>query len=230
MTPRRIDPEAAVRHLRAADPVMARVIDAVGPFAMRIGDGDPFRALARAIVAQQISGAAAASILARLADRLLGSGAAAPAVRRTDPGWDGAAAPFPTPAQVLAASDAELAAAGLSRQKILALRDLARHFAEGELAAARFEEWDDETVIARLTQVRGIGRWTAEMFLMFHLGRPDVLPVDDLGIRRAVRRRYGLQELPRPAELRAIAAPWRPWATVACWYLWRSEAVMPPGG
>jgi len=209
---------------------MARIIEAVGPFGMRIGDGDPFRALARAIVAQQISGPAAASILARLTARLLGPGAVAPAVRRTDPSWDGATGPFPTPAQLLSVGDAELAAAGLSRQKILALRDLARQFVEGELAAARFEEWDDDTVIARLTRVRGIGRWTAEMFLMFHLGRPDVLPVDDLGIRRAVRRRYGLQELPRPAELRAIAAPWRPWATVACWYLWRSEAVMPPGG
>jgi len=226
----RIDADQAVAHLRAADPVMARVIAAVGPFAMRIGDGDPFRALARAIVAQQISGAAAASILARLTAQLLGPGAVASPVRRTDPGWDGATLPFPPPERILAASDEELAAAGLSRQKIAALRDLALHFTEGELAAACFDEWDDEEVIERLTRVRGIGRWTAEMFLMFHLGRPDVLPVDDLGIRRAVRRQYGLDALPSPAQLREIAAPWRPWATVACWYLWRSEAVLPPGG
>lgn len=230
MVVRRIDPEAAVAHLRSADPVMARLIDLVGPFAMRIGDGDAFRALARAIVAQQISGAAAASILARLAARLAAAELVVPPQRRTDPTWDGAQAPFPTPEQLLATSDADLAAVGLSRQKIAALRDLARHFVEGQLSLPSLESWDDEEVIAHLTRVRGIGRWTAEMFLMFHLGRPDVLPTTDLGIRRAVWRQYGLAALPNPSELRTIAAPWRPWSTVACWYLWRSEAVRLPGG
>lgn len=230
MAVRRIEPVVAVAHLRSADPVMARLIALVGPFAMRIGDGDPFRALARAIVAQQISGAAAARILARLSARLTGTEPAVAAPRRTDPTWDGAQSPFPTPQQLLAASDADLAAAGLSRQKIAALRDLARHFVEGRLSLESLESWDDEEVIAHLTRVRGIGRWTAEMFLMFHLGRPDVLPTSDLGIRRAVWRQYGLAALPNPTELRAIATPWRPWATVACWYLWRSEAVRLPGG
>lgn len=228
MCPRTIDAEAATHQLRERDPVMRRLIGAVGPFDLPIGGGDPFPALARAIVAQQVSGRAAAAILARLSAVLLGRDVV-PAVRRTDPGWD-AAAPLPTPEVVLAASDAQLAAAGLSRQKAAALRDLARHVVDGRLDLTSLEAWGDEEVIAHLTQVRGVGRWTAEMFLIFHLGRPDVLPVQDLGIRRAVRRQYGLEELPRPEALREIARPWRPWATVACWYLWRSEAVALPAG
>ncbi len=224
-----IDPERAVAHLRRVDRTLAAVIDVVGPFAMRVGDGDAFRALARAIIFQQLSGAAAARIADRLIERFARGAERPPPLRRTDPRWQGAMGPFPTPGQILAASDEELRAVGLSRQKVAALRDLARHFVQGMLSVDALHRWSDEEVIAHLTGVRGVGRWTAEMFLMFHLGRPDVLPLSDLGIRRAVRRLYGLAELPRPEELTAIAEPWRPWRTVACWYLWRSEAVRTVG-
>jgi len=225
----RIDAARAVEHLRRADRTLAAVIDAVGPFAMRIGDGDAFRALARAIIFQQLSGAAAARIADRLIERFAPGAERPPAVRRTDPRWQGAIGPFPTPDELLRVPDDELRAVGLSRQKIAALRDLARHFVAGTLSVEALHRWSDEEVIEHLTRVRGVGRWTAEMFLMFHLGRPDVLPLADLGIRRAVRRLYGLAALPRPAELEAIAEPWRPWRTVACWYLWRSEAVKTVG-
>lgn len=222
-----IDHEAAIGHLRQADPTMARIIQMVGPFEMRRDGMNPFQSLARAIIFQQLSGKAAGTIYARFLGLFDGPGARRePGPRRTDPEWDGADEPFPEPAAVLAVSDEDLRSAGLSRQKVAAVRDLALHFAEERLSPHRLHEWDDEAVIEHLTQVRGVGRWTAEMFLIFHLRRPDVLPVNDVGINRAIMRQYGLGAMPGQDEVLRIGAPWRPWASVACWYLWRSEAVV----
>jgi DNA-3-methyladenine glycosylase II len=209
MPVRTIDAEAAEAHLRDSDPVMARLIAEHGPFAMREPLEGHFMALARAIAYQQLSGRAAAAIFGRF-QALFGDGR------------------FPDPPEVLALPDEQFRAAGMSRQKTAALRSLAEHFAAGDLGRHVFEEMDDEDVIARLTQVRGIGRWSAEMFLMFQLRRADVLPVADLGINRAIMRQYGLPALPKPGEIRRTGEPWRPWATVACWYLWRSEDVRLP--
>jgi len=208
-----IDAPAAVKHLTGSDPVMARLVRTAGPFAMREDSGGAFQALARSIIFQQLSGKAAGTIFGRF-------------VGLFDPVQaDG----FPAPGQVLEASEERLRSAGLSRQKIAAVRSLSEHFASGELGPGVFAELDDEDVIASLTRVRGVGRWTAEMFLMFHLRRPDVLPVNDVGINRALRTQYGLASLPSPEEVLRIGEPWRPWATVACWYLWRSEDVPAPG-
>jgi 3-methyladenine DNA glycosylase/8-oxoguanine DNA glycosylase len=202
---RTIDAKRALTHLRK-DPVMAAVIDSVGEFRGWPPSENPFRALSRSVIFQQLSGKAAGTIF----NRFIGI-------------WGLEGDAFPNAAQVLAASDEQLRAAGLSRQKMLSVRDLAEHFASGELSIQHFHEWDDEEIIAHLTKVRGVGRWTAEMFLMFHLGRPDVLPVNDVGINRAMMKQYGLAALPKPPEVLRIGGAWRPWATVACWYLWRSE-------
>ena len=203
------DPVAA---LRAADPVLRGVIDAVGAD----GLGDPragrpsehYGALVRSIVGQQLSTKAARAIYLRLTERYGG---------RT-----------PTPAEVLADDpDALRAAAGLSRAKVSFLRSLAEHVLDGSLELERLDELPDEAAIAELVAVKGLGVWSAHMFLMFHLQRPDVLPVGDLGIRRAVMLRYGLAALPAPAELEAIAEPWRPHRTLACRFLWRSLEATP---
>jgi len=224
-----IDAEQATRHLRAVDPVMARIIETVGPFALRPDGEEPFRSLSRAIVYQQLSGRAAGTIYRRFLG-LFDAGGADPAPRRTDPDWAPLAEPFPEPLAVLALSDEALQSAGLSRQKAASLRDLAAHVASGALGADHFGTSDDEEIITQLTKVRGIGRWTAEMYLIFHLGRPDVLPVNDIGINRAIMRRYALPTMPNPEDVRRTAGPWRPWATVACWYLWRSEDTRLPMG
>lgn len=206
---------------------MARIIEMVGPFEMRRDGDNPFQSLARAIVFQQLSGKAAATIYGRFLGLFDGlEPAPADAPRRTDPDWDGAHEPFPEPAAVLALDDETMRAAGLSRQKVAAVRDLALHFAEGRLSTHLLHDWDDEAVIEHLCRVRGVGRWTAEMFLIFHMWRPDVLPVNDVGINRAIMRQYGLPAMPKPDEVMRMGEPWRPWATVACWYLWRSEAVV----
>jgi DNA-3-methyladenine glycosylase II len=212
--PATIDVDAAVTHLLASEPVMASIVAAVGPCTLRAPDINPFRALARAIVFQQLSGKAASTIFGRFAALVPGG--------VTDP----ASEHFPLPSDVLALDEVALRGAGLSRQKATALRDLAAHFASGELETHNLHRWDDGEVIAHLTRVRGIGRWTAEMFLMFELRRADILPVDDLGIRRAAMRRYGLGALPGADDLRRLGEPWRPWSTVASWYLWRSEDVV----
>ena len=225
-----IDPEAAVEHLRGADPVMDRLISETGAFAMRADNEDPFRSLSRAIIYQQLSGKAAGTIFARFLGLFEQGSTFDPTIRRTDPAWSPLTEPFPPPTAVLALDDQQMRSAGLSRQKIASLRSLAEHFASGELSVEHFEEWEDEEIIAHLTRVRGIGRWTAEMFLMFHLHRPDVLPVNDVGINRAIARLYQLPALPKPPDVVRIGEPWRPWATVACWYLWRSEDVRLPAG
>ena len=204
------DREAAVAHLRQADPILARVIDAVGPFTLE-PRGGPFPALARAIFFQQLAGPAARAIMKRVLDLL-----------NTDE------ARFFTPEAFLAAADEDLRTAGLSRQKLSYLRDLADKFASGQLQEDEFAALDDEEVISRVSSVKGIGRWTASMFLIFSLGRPDVLPVDDLGVRRGFQLTYGLDGLASPEQMRAIAEPWRPFRSVGTWYMWRSLGVALP--
>ena len=217
--------EDALAHLTAADPTMARILAAIGPYAMRADAEDPFRSLARAIIFQQLSGKAAGTIYQRFVALFAEDTGDGRSLSRSDPDWSPTEGPFPLPAQVLAKDDETLRSAGLSRNKALSLRSLAEHFVSGELGAEAFEEWEDEEIITHLTRVRGIGRWTAEMFLMFHLRRPDVLPVNDVGINRAIMRQYGLEAMPKPEDVQRIGACWRPYASVACWYLWRTEDV-----
>lgn len=202
----------AVASLRASDPVLAAVIDQVGVDGLgdpRAGrPSDHYGALVRSIVGQQLSTKAARAIYGRLTDRFDG---------RT-----------PTPVEVLEDDPDELRqAAGLSHAKVAYLRSLAEHVVDGTLELERLDDLPDEEVTAELVAVRGIGVWSAHMFLMFHLGRPDVLPVGDLGIRRAIMLRYELPELPGPAEIERIAEPWRPHRTLACRFLWRSLEATP---
>ncbi len=169
---------------------------------------DDYGALVRSIVGQQLSTTAARAIYGRLTDRFGG---------RT-----------PTPAEVLADDPDELrTSAGLSHAKVRYLRSLAEHVLDGSLDLDRLDSLPDDEVIAELVAVKGIGEWSSHMFLMFHLGRPDVLAVGDLGIRRAVMIRYGLPKLPTTPELEAIAEPWRPYRTLACRFLWRSQRATP---
>ncbi|HTI40097.1 MAG TPA: DNA-3-methyladenine glycosylase 2 family protein [Vicinamibacterales bacterium] len=163
---------------------------------------DPFSALVRTITSQQLSTKAAATIHRRILDLMPGGVA--------------------TPESIEKTTDEQLRAAGLSRQKIAYVRDLAKHASTGDLPLHDLKTLSDDDVIAAITRVKGLGRWSAEMFLMFRLHRADVLPVDDLGIVVAVQRLYGLRKRPKPDRLRKIAEPWRPYRTVACWYLWRS--------
>ncbi|MGO9960546.1 MAG: DNA-3-methyladenine glycosylase family protein [Solirubrobacteraceae bacterium] len=204
--------EDAAAQLRAADPVLGAIIDRVGTEAL----GDPRRgrprdhygALVRTIVGQQLSTTAARAIYERLTERFGG---------RT-----------PTPDEVLAEDPEELrAAAGLSRAKVGFLRSLAEHVTDGSLELHKLGRLSDEQVTAELVAVKGLGVWSADMFLMFHLQRPDVLPVGDLGIRRAVMVEYGLDALPGPETLETLAEPWRPHRTLACRFLWRSLDATP---
>jgi DNA-3-methyladenine glycosylase II len=198
----------ALTHLSAADARMAALIARVGPYQMTFRDPD-FWALSRSIAGQQLSTKAASTIFGRF---------------ETACGEKGV-----TPERVLALRETTLRKAGLSTQKSVYIRDLARHVRDGHIDFTALHQMDDETVIANLTRVKGIGVWTVHMFLMFALRRPDVLPVGDLGIRVAMQRLYELPEPPKPAAMHSIAAPWAPWRSVACWYLWRSldgEAAM----
>lgn len=220
-----IDDEQAIAHLTAGDPVMARIIAGCGPFELRADSSNPFASLTRSIIFQQLSGKAAGTIFGRFVALFQPSGATA-AVALAD--WDPLSQTFPEPARVLLEDDDTLRSAGLSRQKVAAVRSLAEHFATGELGSEQFDSWADEEIITHLTRVRGVGRWTAEMFLMFHLRRPDVLPVNDVGINRAMMRQYALEAMPLADEVRQVGGAWHPWASVACWYLWRSEDEKPP--
>jgi DNA-3-methyladenine glycosylase II len=193
---------------------MAGIIERVGPCMLgsRTDRGGPahdhYGALLRAIVGQQLSVSAARSIYARLTDRYGG---------RT-----------PTPAQILDDDPEEFRlAAGLSRAKVVFLRDLATRLESGDLQLGDIEEVPDDEVARRLIEVKGVGQWTVDMYLLFHLGRPDVLPVGDLGIRRAAMLSYGLRKLPQPPRLVKLARPWRPWRSVASWYLWASLRAVP---
>jgi DNA-3-methyladenine glycosylase II len=197
--------------LRTADPVMARLIEEHGAIVRkdlrRERPGDAYGALLRSIVGQQLSTKAAQTIYGRMLE-LFGGHA-------------------PTPKQLRAANPDDIRAAGLSRPKINYLRDLAKHVEDGELELDRLDELSDEKIIEELTAVKGIGEWSAHMFLMFHLGRPDVLPVGDQGIRNAVRVQYRLRKLPDAKRLEKIAKPWRPYRTLACLYLWSSLDNLP---
>ena len=205
-----IDEVQALAHL-ASDPVMERIMAEAGPFELRADSSNPFASLARSIIFQQLSGKAAGTIFGRFVALFQEPGSAAsPAT----PDWDPFRQPFPEPARVLTFDDETLRSAGLSRQKVASIRSLAEHFASGELGSEQFDSWADEEIITHLTRVRGVGRWTAEMFLMFHLRRPDVLPVNDVGINRAIMRRYGLEAMPLADEVRRIGEAWRPWASV----------------
>jgi 3-methyladenine DNA glycosylase/8-oxoguanine DNA glycosylase len=193
----------SVNHLKRVDPKLARVIEAVGACRLQLRtEGTHFQALARAIVFQQLSGKAAGTIFARLN-----------ALYPTD----GIA-----PNAVLATADEELRSVGMSRQKIAYLKDLSAKVLSGALPLDAVESMDDDDLIAHLVQVKGIGRWTAQMFLMFRLGRPDVLPELDLGIQNAIRRVYRMRKRPTPQQVKKIGARWSPHSSVACWYLWRS--------
>jgi len=190
----------AILHLKKADPILAALIEKVGSYRMNY-DEPAFASLAEAIIYQQLHGKAAATIFKRLTDR--------------------AGDPL-TPEGILKLSDTELRAVGLSKQKLSYLRDLAEKTQSGELDFASLRTLDDSEVIKRLTRVKGIGVWTAHMFLMFSLRRPDVLPVGDLGVQMAIRKHYRKRKLPKPAQMEKIAKCWSPYRSVACWYLWRS--------
>ncbi len=184
----------------------------VGPCTLRPRrEGTHFDHLARAIVYQQLSGSAAATIYGRFTERC-GAGTA------------------PTAEAILALDDASLRGVGLSRAKTAAIQDLARHVVDGRLPLDRFESMDDEAIIESLVAVRGVGRWTAQMFLMFRLWRPDVLPVLDLGVRKGAQRIYNMRALPEPARLEKIARNWRPWSSIASWYCWRVLDMEDAGG
>lgn len=196
----------ARRHLSRQDPVLKELIAAVGPCTLAPG-GDPFALLVRAIVAQLISTKAARTISERV-------------VAAT--GEEGIC-----PSAIVKLGEEGLRPLGLSGAKAKAMLDLAAHATDGRLQLERLGEMTDEEIFTGLTAVRGIGVWTAEMFLIFGLGRPDVLPVGDLGLRAAVQERYGLEALPAALQVREIAVPWRPYRSIATWYLWRSRGGVP---
>jgi len=193
----------AILHLKKSDPILATIIESVGPYKMNY-DEPAFHSLAEAIVYQQLHGKAAATIFKRLTDL-----AGEPLV----------------PENILKLSEEQLRAVGLSKQKLSYLRDLADKTHSGALDFSRLPDLPDAEVIKCLTQVKGIGVWTAHMFLMFALRRPDVLPTGDLGIQMAIRKHYRKRKLPKPAQMEKLAKGWSPYRSVACWYLWRSLDV-----
>ena len=205
----------ARKALASADPTMAALIERMGKLdiATRLRrrqeerPADAYGALLRAIVGQQLSTKAARTIYLRVLDLFGGS--------------------TPSPEQLLEASEEDLRGCGLSGRKTEYVRDLARHVLGGELELDRLEELEDEQVIEEIVAVRGLGRWTAEMFLLFHLQRPDVLSGGDLGIRKAVQVEYGLEEMPTPTRVLEIGEPWRPYRSLASLYLWESLAAVP---
>ena len=204
-TPLKYDPDVAIEQLSAADEKLARLIARVGPFAMPTRETmSPFQILLRAIVYQQISGKAAASIHARLMALFPGG--------------------KPGPRRLQKLSDEALRAAGMSGRKQRAARDLSDKALDGTVPTRRqLERMDDEAIIARLVQVRGIGQWSAEMMLIFQLGRPDVLPATDLGVRKGFQLSHGGRKLPEPKKLLRYGERWRPYRSVASWYLWRAN-------
>ncbi len=205
------DPEEGVRHLAASDPTLARAMERAGPFTMEIRKlHDPFEALARNIVYQQLHGNAAAAIHGRVLALFGGSKL--------------------RPEDVLNAPDENLRGAGLSGAKLAAIKDLAARTLDGTVPPlARLRRMSDAEIIEHLTKVRGIGQWTVEMLLIFRLGRPDVLPVGDFAVRKGFARAYGLDESPKPKELTEFGERWRPYRSVASWYLWRASEWTPDG-
>jgi DNA-3-methyladenine glycosylase II len=197
----------AINHLKKSDPVLRSIIERVGPFRMEYGPPE-FHSLAEAIVYQQLNGKAAVTIFKRFA-ALAG-----------DP---------LTPDGILKLTDEQLRSVGLSKQKSAYIKDLATKTRDGLLDFARVPELSDREVIEHLTQVKGIGVWTAHMFLMFTLRRPDVLPTGDYGVQAAIKKHYRKRKLPKPKEMEKIARPWAPYRSVACWYLWRSLDIKTVG-
>jgi len=191
----------AIRHLQAADPVMGDIIQRVGAY--RIQFREPgFETVVRSIVNQQLSGRVAQVIFGRLVAAVPGG--------------------LLTPVNILALRPAKMRRLGLSKQKTLYIRDLARLTRKGAVDFAKLADLADAEVVELLTKVKGVGVWTAHMFLIFALRRTNVLPSGDLGIRAAIRKAYGLEELPKPAEIEVLGQRWHPYCTVASWYLWRS--------
>lgn len=190
----------AVTHLKKSDPILRAIIERVGPCRMEFGPAE-FSSLAEAIVYQQLNGKAALTIFRRFADL--------------------AGEPL-TPEGILKLSDEQLRGVGLSKQKSAYLKDLSTKTAAGMLDFARLPELSDDEVIKHLTQVKGIGVWTAHMFLIFSLRRPDVLPVGDYGVQMAMKKHYKKRKLPKPSDMEKIAKAWTPYRSVACWYMWRS--------
>jgi DNA-3-methyladenine glycosylase II len=190
----------AIQHLRRNDPVLSEIIERVGDYGIQFRAPE-FETLVRSIVYQQLSGRVASVIFGRLAK---------------------AAGGRLTPENILKLRPARMRSLGLSKQKTIYIRDLARHTRDGLVVFEDLAALEDTAVIERLTIVKGIGVWTAHMFLIFALRRPDVLPVGDLGVRNALKKAYGLKELPTPEEMEKLAKRWRPYCSVAAWYLWRS--------
>ncbi len=190
----------ALNHLKKCDPVLREIIERVGPFRMEYGPAE-FSSLAEAIVYQQLNGKAALTIFNRFAEL--------------------AGRPL-TPEGILKLSDQQLRGVGLSKQKSAYLKDLAAKTASGQLDFSQLHELPDEEVIKHLTQVKGIGVWTAHMFLMFSLRRPNVLPTGDYGVQMALKKHYRKRKLPKPKDMEKIARAWEPYRSVACWYMWRS--------
>ncbi len=192
----------AISHLNGADPVLSAWIAKAGPCGLRRDrEGSHFEHIARAIVYQQLSGKAAATIHGRLID-LFGGRA-------------------PSPGELVKAPTPKLRKVGLSERKAEYLKDLALHAGQRSRPLERLDAMEDGEVIETLTSIRGIGTWTAQMFLMFRLGRPDVLPATDLGVQKAVQLLYGFRKLPTPERVAKVGASWAPYRTVASWYLWR---------
>lgn len=196
---------AALKHLSAADPVMGRLIRAIGPCKLEPETRrSPFQSLVRAVAHQQLHATAAGNILARF--------------KRLFPGKR-----FPTAEDLASVTDEQIRACGFSFAKIRSIRDIAEKTVSGVVPTSRqIAKLSDEEIIARLTTVRGVGRWTVEMLLIFQLGRPDVLPVDDFGVRSGFRRAYRKRAMPKPKALLKFGKRWRPHATTAAWYLWRA--------
>jgi 3-methyladenine DNA glycosylase/8-oxoguanine DNA glycosylase len=195
------DAGAAIRHIGRRDPIMRGIVRACGPFELR-RRGTPFQSLMRALLYQQLAGAAAAAIERRF---LALYGGRAPSAR-----------------ELLQTTPEALRSAGLSRQKSSYLHSLAEHFESGAVTDRRLARMPDEDVIAAVTEIKGIGPWTAHMLLLFSLGRPDVLPVGDYGVRKAMMLSYSLSDLPDPKTMERIGEPWRPYRSAAAWYLWRT--------
>ena len=193
----------AYRHLRKVDPVVGRLINEIGPFTPRPNNGDPYERMVRSILYQQLAGVAAS------------------AIQRTWFALYGDQTKTPTPKQILATTDQEFRSCGISRQKISYLRDLAIHISENRLPLDKLNQMTDQEIIEALTQVKGFGEWSAHMLLMFHLCRPNVLPVGDLGVRNGMKLAYGLNQTPTPKQAKEIGAKWSPYATVASWYMWQ---------
>jgi len=190
----------ALNHLKKADPVLRAIIERIGPFRMEYGPPE-FHSLAEAIVYQQLNGKAAVTIFNRFANL--------------------AGKPL-TPQGIAKLTDQQMRGVGLSKQKSSYLRDMAERALSGQLDFSKLHEQSDEEVIKHLTQVKGVGVWTAQMFLMFTLRRENVLPTGDFGVQMAVKKHYKKRKMPRPAVMEKIARPWEPYRSIACWYLWRS--------